>query len=171
MAEQFHTIPVDDGQYAVIAIDPKARTARWVKPEQGKALYKSRQAAAWHREREERKEMKALLNVILEQFLESEDFKSGIISATRASWSGSGYSVELLPDTDTWRVLWNNQVGNLYNSPGIILGLPTFTDDESYQEAVHGENPMLEEDYFDLAFAIEEEELKQEMRDQLLEVV
>lgn len=63
MAEQFHTIPIGDDQYAVIAVDIKARTARWVKPEQGKSLYKSRQAAAWHREREEKKMPRATLSM------------------------------------------------------------------------------------------------------------
>lgn len=106
-----------------------------------------------------------VLAAILEKFLESPDFKFGVISSTRASYGGSGYSVELLPE-GTWSVLWDNQIGNLYESPGVILHLPTFTDDGTYQEAVNGD--MSEEDYFDLCFANEEKELAEELRDALL---
>jgi hypothetical protein len=104
-------------------------------------------------------------SAILEEFLNSPDFGEGCKAATRASWGGSGCSVELFVD-GTWRVLWNNEIGNRYNSPGEIISLPAL-DDSCYQECVNGENPMSEEDYFDLAFANEEEELKQGMRDKL----
>jgi hypothetical protein len=104
---------------------------------------------------------------LLELFIASPDFKAGVVSATRASWGGSGYSVELLPETDSWRVLWNGQIGNRYSSAGEILALPTFTDDGTYEEATNGDNPMSEEEYFDLCFANEEDDLKQEMRDKL----
>lgn len=58
-----------------------------------------------------------------------EDFESAVDSATKASWGGSGYSVELFDD-GSYRVLWDNNIGNLYDSPGIILGIPALSDDE-----------------------------------------
>lgn len=57
------------------------------------------------------------------------NFESAVDSATQASFSGSGYSVELFED-GTYRVLWNNQIGKLYDSKGIILGIPTLGDEE-----------------------------------------
>lgn len=57
------------------------------------------------------------------------DFESACDSSTKASWAGSGYSVELFDD-GTYRVLWNQQIGNLYDSPGLILGIPAMTDEE-----------------------------------------
>jgi hypothetical protein len=59
----------------------------------------------------------------------ANDFKSAVDSATKASWAGGMYSVEFF-DEGTYRVLWNQQIGNLYDSPGLILGLPTLSDDE-----------------------------------------
>ena len=59
----------------------------------------------------------------------AEDFEDACVSSTEASWNGSGYSVELFED-GSYRVLWDNQIGNLYDSPGIILGIPGLSDDE-----------------------------------------
>ena len=59
----------------------------------------------------------------------AQDFQSACDSATQASWGGSGYSVELFDDGH-YRVLWDNQIGNLYDSPGLILSVPTLGDDE-----------------------------------------
>lgn len=59
----------------------------------------------------------------------TEEFESAVDSSTKASWGGSGYSVELFED-GTYRVLWDNQIGNLYDSPGIILGIPTLDEEE-----------------------------------------
>jgi len=157
--KELHSVQTSKG-YINIGIDLDAKSIQWLDKNK---IFRTRQAAHQRRERLERKAMEDLL----EQFLESDDFKSGVISATRASWGGSGYSVELLPETNTWRELWNNQIGNKYDSPGVILALPTFTDDGTYQEAVNGENPISEEEYFDLCFANEGEELKQEVRDSL----
>jgi hypothetical protein len=106
--------------------------------------------------------------VTLETFLSSDDFKKSLIASTRASWGGSGYSVELFPDGH-WTVLWDNQIGNLYISPGVILGIPTFEDD-NYQEMVNAEvKPISENEFFDLCFDAESEELAQSMRDALSE--
>jgi hypothetical protein len=91
------------------------------------------------------------IQATLENYLKSDDFKSGVISATRAAWAGSGYSVEL---------------GNKYKSSGIILGLPVFDDDEEYQEAID-DNEMNEEEYFDLVFTNNEEELREAIKRKL----
>jgi hypothetical protein len=58
-----------------------------------------------------------------------KDFQSAVDSSTKASWGGSGYSVELFDD-GTYRVLWDGQIGNLYDSPGLILPAPPLGDDE-----------------------------------------
>lgn len=64
-----------------------------------------------------------------EKFMASGDFKPAVDSATKASWGGSGYSVELFDD-GSYRILWDNQIGNLYDSPGLILSIPSLTDEE-----------------------------------------
>lgn len=77
----------------------------------------------------------------------SNDFESAVISSTKAGWGGSGYSVELF-DNGTYRVLWDNEIGNLYNSPGLILSIPQLSNDDYDEKNGH---------YFDNA--------KQEMQD------
>lgn len=58
------------------------------------------------------------------KFVKTADFVNGIISSTQAGFGGSGYSVELFDD-GSWRVLWDNQIGNLYEHPSsIIVHLP-----------------------------------------------
>ena len=59
----------------------------------------------------------------------ANDFKAAVDSATKASWAGSGYSVELF-DEGNYRILWNQQIGNLYDSPGLILNIPALGDEE-----------------------------------------
>jgi hypothetical protein len=100
----------------------------------------------------------------LEKFLESDDFKSGVISSTKASWVGSCYSVELLPD-GTWQVLWDNHIGNLYETPGKILRLPTVSTDDMSEYVDSGAGD--EDAFLSEAFWNEEDELKGEMREQL----
>lgn len=75
------------------------------------------------------------IKATLKKFLSSPDFQAGVVSASKAAWGGSGYSVELFPD-GTWRVLWDNQIGNLYQSKGIILSLPEidFERDEENED-------------------------------------
>jgi len=93
---------------------------------------------------------------VLEAYLKSSDFKPGVIASTKAGWGGSGYSVELFED-GTWRNLWNNEIGNLYQSPGEIVGLPAL-DDGDYQElVVNGD--LSESEYLDLAFDNQEDDL------------
>lgn len=103
---------------------------------------------------------------ILEEFLSSNDFFDGCKAASRASWkSGSGYSVELFPD-GTWRVLWGDNIGNKYETPGVILGLPSLGTDGDYQASVI-DGDMTEDDFFLAVFQNDEEDLKKEMRDKL----
>lgn len=59
---------------------------------------------------------------------DGKNLKEGILKSTRAGWGGSGYSVELFPD-GTYQVLWDNQIGNLYDSPGWIFSLPKLNSD------------------------------------------
>lgn len=55
-----------------------------------------------------------------------EGIEEAIKSATLAS---QGYSVELFPN-GSYRLLWDNQIGNLYESPGVIIGIPVCGDSE-----------------------------------------
>lgn len=61
-------------------------------------------------------------------FMQSS-FEEAVVSSTKASWAGDGYSVELF-ETGEFRVLWNKQIGNLYESPGIILPVPVLGDED-----------------------------------------
>lgn len=72
--------------------------------------------------------LKETYNATFESFMEIS-FQSACDQSTTASWSGSGCSVELFPNGE-YRVLWDNQIGNRYNSPGIILPVPALGDDE-----------------------------------------
>ena len=65
----------------------------------------------------------------------AKDFEDACVSSTKAGWNGSGYSVELFEDG--YRVLWNNQIGNLYDSPGVILSVPELGDDDWDEEHGH----------------------------------
>ena len=68
------------------------------------------------------------LQQAFESFM-SESFEEACDSSTKASWGGSGYSVELFED-GSYRTLWKNQIGNLYDSDGLILGVPALGEDE-----------------------------------------
>jgi hypothetical protein len=104
----------------------------------------------------------AALKKTLEAYLKSGDFKSGVIASTKASWGGSGYSAELFED-GTWRNLWNNEIGNLYSSPGTILGLPALEDDDTSQaDGVMDAEYLLGE-----AFDIEQDDIAKELREKM----
>lgn len=62
-------------------------------------------------------------------FMSSKDFEFSVDSSTRASWGGGSYSVELFED-GTYRVLGSSEIGNMYDSPGMIIGIPALGDDE-----------------------------------------
>lgn len=65
----------------------------------------------------------------LEKFAQSDEFVDAVVSSTKAGWGGSGYSVEVFPDGHH-RVLDNNQIGNLYRSPGMIVSIPQLSQEE-----------------------------------------
>jgi hypothetical protein len=65
----------------------------------------------------------------LQEFVKSEEFISAVVSSTKAGFGGSGYSVEFFPD-GTHRVLWDNQIGNLYVSAGYIVGIPQLSEEQ-----------------------------------------
>lgn len=85
----------------------------------------------------------------------SDKFYASIDSSTAAGWGGSGYSVELFED-GSFRILWDNNIGNLYISPGIILGITQLKEDEwdddpsirYYDSAVERSDDMFQE-WFD----------------------
>ncbi len=81
-----------------------------------------------------------LLTQAFENFIQ-DSFHEAAISSTRASWSGSKYCVELF-DEGTYRVLWSGHIGNVYESRGVILGIPSLNDEEwdgtEENEAYHG---------------------------------
>lgn len=58
-----------------------------------------------------------------QSFVNSPDFADAIVKSTQAGFGGSGYSVELFPDGH-YRVLWDNQIGNRYETPGVIVKVP-----------------------------------------------
>lgn len=80
---------------------------------------------------------------MIKAFVASDEFIGAVVSSTNAGFGGSGYSVEFFPDGH-WRVLWDNQIGNLYVSPGVILGIPQLS--ESQLEEVDDENGESMED-------------------------
>lgn len=101
------------------------------------------------------------LKTAMDTFLSSEDFKAGVISSTKAGFSGSSYKVELFED-GTYRVLWANQIGNKYETPGAILVLPQLPDEDL--EEIEG---WTDEEIQDNAFALHVDEYEQELRSEL----
>ena len=69
-----------------------------------------------------------LLTQAFENFMQ-DSFHKAAISSTKASWGGSEYCVELFDD-GTYRVLWSGNIGNAYESTGVILGIPSLDDEE-----------------------------------------
>ena len=59
----------------------------------------------------------------------SQDFICAVDKSTKASWAGGGYSVELFEDGN-YNILWSQNIGNMYVSPGIILPVPPLDDSE-----------------------------------------
>lgn len=81
------------------------------------------------RKKRQKAEREAWIRKSYANFKKAE-IESAIISSTKAAWGGSGYSVELFPDGE-YRILWNQNIGNLYDSPGVIVGIPPLSDEES----------------------------------------
>lgn len=106
--------------------------------------------------------MKALL-AALEAFIQSDDFSDGVVKSTKAGWGGSSYSVELFED-GSHRVLWNNEIGNLYESPGVILGLAQLSCDDMNDFIDQGGS---EEEFFSLEFENDRPEIEKDLRESL----
>ena len=94
-----------------------------------------------------------------EAFMQN-DFESAVDSSTQSLWGGNGsdfgYSVELFGD-GTYRVLPNSDIGNLYESPGVIVNIPGLSDDEWDDDPSIRYYDRAEEaikDYFDEVAAI-----------------
>jgi hypothetical protein len=100
------------------------------------------------------------LEQALENFITSPEFRQSIIDSTKAGWSGSSYKVELFED-GTFKVLWANMIGNLYETPGHIMTIPSLAD-ENYSSR----STDLEADLVEAAF-FEEDEIAQSMRNEL----
>ena len=58
-----------------------------------------------------------------------ESFEAICIRATKANWWGNGYKVELFND-GTYRYDWDQNFGNLYYSPGLVLQVEVLNDEE-----------------------------------------
>lgn len=106
--------------------------------------------------------MKAL-KAALESFIQSPDFPEGVVKSTKAGWGGSGYSVELFED-GSHRILWDNEIGNRYETPGVILSLPQLSCDDMNDFKDQGGS---EEDFFQLGFENERDEIEKDLRDRL----
>ena len=88
------------------------------------------------------------IQIAFESFINGNDFQPAVEKSTSAGFGGSGYSVELFED-GTYRILWDNEIGNLYISEGLILSIPQH-DDETLQDiALYGDDA-------DLSFALDE---------------
>jgi hypothetical protein len=76
------------------------------------------------------------------------------------SWGGGYYAVELFPDGH-WRVLWSGEIGNRYQSPGVILTVPTAPE----------WGDLSDEDVLTEAIAVNRGDLAEEMRTALADAV
>jgi hypothetical protein len=99
--------------------------------------------------------MTSKFQAALDNFISSDEFTTALIDSTKAGFGGSHYSVELFED-GTFRVLWANQIGNKYQTPGLIMRVPQFSDEDWKDWEDAGEEPY---DY--------DNKLEQEMRDGL----
>ena len=89
----------------------------------------------------------AQLASVFAVFLASEDFMRGVLLATRASFGGGSYSVELYDTyglfSPFWSIMDTAEIGNAYESRGVLLTLPTLSEDEyAVLEIVSSDNDM-----------------------------
>lgn len=117
----------------------------------------------WKEVKQERNKNMKNLEKTLEQYLKSDDFRQGVISSTKASWGGSCYKVEILPD-GTWQNLWANQIGNKYETPGVIIALPALNCEDMSEFTEDGGT---EDDYLSLGFDNERDEIEAELKQAL----
>lgn len=95
----------------------------------------------------------------LEAALQDDNFPLWVLLSTAAGWKGDCLKLELFPD-GRYRVLWSQMIGNLYESPGILLSIPVI--DETF--AGSDDNSVLA---VALAGSDELAEIQQEMRSNL----
>ena len=88
----------------------------------------------------------------------SQDFEDTVISSTKASWSGGSYKVELFCD-GSYRIHWSGNVGNLYDSNGLMLTVPSLSDEDW--------NQTPSQCFFDNA----EEEMRAKFRESLASIL
>lgn len=106
-------------------------------------------------------EEKIGLETALEKFLNSQDFRAGVVTCTLAQRQKTSYVVEL-NYTGQYRVLWQGQVGNKNTFSGqVFLDLPTLEDKDL--TLWRGS----EESYFNSDFATKETDLANQLRVQL----
>jgi hypothetical protein len=101
--------------------------------------------------------MNSKFQAALDNFISSDEFVPALIDSTKAGFGGSHYAVELFED-GTFRVQWANQFGNKYESPGLIMRVPQFDDEDMKDWEDAGEEPY---DY--------DNKLEQELRDGLVQ--
>jgi hypothetical protein len=102
----------------------------------------------------------------LEAFIASADFKEAVESATIASWKGDGVRVEILPD-GSWRKIYygcGEFAQMKYESPGAILLVSPLECGEMPDFIEQGGT---QQEWFDLAFANDRDEIEQVLREEL----
>jgi hypothetical protein len=100
----------------------------------------------------------------LEAFIASPDFKESLIGASIAARLEAKRYVELLPD-GSYRVLfYERHEQSKYDSPGAMLLLPSLDCDEMPQFIEAGGT---EQDWYDLAFANERDEIEKDLREEI----
>lgn len=66
----------------------------------------------------------------LEAFLgDEEEFREAVLLSTRLGWGGGAAFLEMFED-GSYRIIPSHQLGNLYQSPGLIVEIPSISDEE-----------------------------------------
>lgn len=81
------------------------------------------------------------------EFVKSSEFVDAVVKSTQAGFGGSGYSAEFFKD-GSHRVLWDNQIGNKYQSAGEIIRVPQLSQEE-VNEAIDDDLAAVAEFYRD----------------------
>lgn len=109
----------------------------------------------------------AQLASVFSVFLASEEFVRGVILSTRASFAGDSYSVELFDHAAAgwWRILPTQEIGNQYESMGILFTLPALSEQEYAVLQIVSPDDTLDSLARSLYFSDELEECKRVMQD------
>lgn len=157
-----------EGRYERIALDVREDLLFWLDAfsESRRELIEEALIDLIAKKEGERMATQAEQSATLERFLASDDFRSGVISSTKASWGGGSYSVEISLD-GTWTVLGGSEIGNREERSGIPLRLPTLTvNGDELEEYVEGGGGS-QDAFLIEAFDAEVVELKAVLRDEL----